>query len=744
MEKIKLPDSLHPFNDSFDLELLRKKANEILEAETNNTVQDRIKNYLSGFDSKYTSDQEKFMFLDSNSFVGYVVKNNFTNVIPVAYSIYLYYAHRYLKTLNDGAKKASDAYYNKGDSFMTDMEYDALTDEIARVEKHIGYKLTDSVSENVGAAVSAVSALKKVHHEEKALSLDKTKDRQALACWLGKHPGVLSWKMDGLTVVVTYDNGALTSAVTRGNGEVGEDITHNAPFFKGLPQTIPLKNHLVVRGEAVMTFADFNNVNAQLPPEEQYKNPRNLASGTVRALDPTIVRDRGISFYAFEMVTSMHNSFSKNLDELEGLGFNVVQRVVTDGDNLVNDIGKFETAVANLGYPTDGLVVQMDDIAYAKSLGTTGKFPRGAKAFKWKDEVALTTIRQIVWQPSRTGLINPVAVFDPVELEGTTVSRATCNNISFMQKHNLAIGSKIEVYKANMIIPTIARNTTMTQGDYRTSIPRVCPCCGQPTQIAQTKEAYVLMCNNPSCSAKNIKGLVHFVSRDAMNIMGIAESTIDLLNQNGYLKNPLDFFTLYQHPEIAELEGLGQGSFKNMVESVQKASDTTLDKYIYAWGIDQIGKRASKDLATKCNGDPKIFVQAMQAGHDWTDVDGFGEVMNQNLQAWWSNPMNSNLFIKGLSCVNFKVAQTPKVQGNNSISGKTFCVTGSVNIFPNRSAVGEYIEARGGKLASSVSKNTDYLMTNDTTSGSSKNKKAAELGVPIITEEQLISMGGGM
>ena len=643
-----------------------------------------------------------------------------------------------LEALYEIIDVASDAYYSTGTSIMSDKEYDEMCQMAERLEKSLGL---ESRLTTVGAPVKA-SKLKKVKHEEKALSLDKTKDRDDLASWLGNHEGVLSWKCDGLTLVASYDNGKLTSLVTRGNGEIGEDVTHNAPFVKGLPMTIPMKEHLVVRGECIMTFEDFENVNETLPVEEQYKNPRNLASGTIRALDPFVVKERGVGFKAFELVTC--DKFKTFMDCFKYLDkyFDVVEHALVTKDSLPDAIEAFEAKVATNPFPTDGLVLQMNDIESHALLGTTGKFPKYAKAFKWQDELATTVIRDIVWQPSRTGLINPVAVFDPVELEGTTVSRATCNNLSFMNIHKLHVGATIEVYKANMIIPTIYRNVNEDTDMTPIDPPKTCPCCGKDAYVVDTKESQVLMCKNPDCSAKNIQSLMHFVKRDAMNIMGVAESTIELLNSKGLLKTPLDFFTLKDHPEIADFPGFGEGSYKNLIDAIETAKDCKFENYLYAWGIPQIGRHASKDIAKEFKNDIQAFINAVSMDdYDFSVIDGFGDILCENLKLWWNNPTNRKLFEDGVKLVRIAVPTTAS-SDSQVFDGKTFCITGSLELFENRSAMEAYIANRGGKVAGSVSKNTDYLITNDTTSGSSKNKKAAELGKPIITEQQLIDMGG--
>ena len=663
--------------------------------------------------------------------------------------------------LNNLLVKASDEYYNTGNSIMSDKQYDTLFDILGLMEKVLGKKLPNSVTQNVGASVSTsadvknqkvtsvggyevVSALLSEAHEEKALSLDKTKDRNALNSWLGTQKGCLSWKCDGLTTVLTYDNGYFVKAVTRGNGEVGKVVTHMAKHIVGIPMTINYKGHLVLRGETVMTYDAFNRANVN----GEFKNARNLASGTLQSLDSNILKTRQLNFKAFELVKAdgnlPSNSFYDNLEWLGSLGFEVVEHYKVEPNKVVEAIEFMSKKLPNLDFPTDGLVLQMDDIAYGKSLGMTGKFPRNGMAFKWKDETAETTIKQFIWQVGRTGTINPVAVFEPVELEGSTVQRATCNNISFMQKLNLCVGSRVTVYKANMIIPTIDDNLTKDKGDFRNSIPSQCPCCGAKTEVVQTKEALVLYCPNAECSAKNIKSLVHYVGRDAMDIMGVAESTIDMLNQNGYLKTPCDFYTLYLHPEIANLPNFGKESYTNLIKSVEASKKTTLAKFIYAWGIEQIGKQVAKDIAKHCKDDVVNFINAMNNRYDWRQIDGFGDVMLEKIYAWWSNSVNRVNFEKIASILQFEKSAVTVTNTNSGIAGKTFCVTGSVNIFPNRNAVGAYIEQRGGKLASSVTSKTDYLVTNDTTSGSSKNKKAQELGKPILTEQQLIDLGGGL
>lgn len=658
---------------------------------------------------------------------------------------------------NEQLRKAAEAYYSGNNPIMSDKAYDALYDEVEKASKELGLSLQSSPINNVGYEV--VSNLPKDTHEFKALSLSKTKDRSELQSWLGDNIGCLSWKLDGLTLVLTYDGGNLVKAVTRGNGEVGEVVTHNAKYVKGIPQKIPFLNKMIVRGECLMTYTNFERVNSNLDATLQYKNPRNLTSGTIRSLDSKIVADRGLNFKAFELVALSNagayglvgGSFADSLAWLKAQGFDVVDYVKVDKNTLIPMIAKFEQQLPKNDFPSDGLVVQYDDVVYGRSLGTTGKFPRSGKAFKWKDETAETTIRKIVWQAGRTGIINPVAEFDPVDLEGTTVRRATANNISFMKKLHLTVGSRITVYKANMIIPTIDENVNPV-GELQ--IPQMCPSCGGMTQIRRTVEAEILYCANPNCPAKNLKHFTHFVSRDAMNVVGLAESTISMLMDNGFIQNYYDLYTLGNKPEVARLEGFGQGSYNNLIKALEDSKNVKLGNFIFAFGIDMVGKGAAKDIAKHVKYDVSNLVKALDSGYDFRQVEGIGDKTNQNLYDWWHNPGNRQLFIALAQIMNFevpKVAQTTNVTTNasqsgggaNGIAGKVFCVTGSVYIFSNRNEVGDWIEARGGKLASSVTAKTDYLVTNDTTSGSAKNKKAQELGKPILTEQQLIDLGGG-
>lgn len=654
-----------------------------------------------------------------------------------------------MKKLNSRLKEASRAYYMENREIMSNKEYDDLFDKLKQLEDGSGIILSDSVTQSVGYEV--VSELKKDKHEEKALSLDKTKDRDGLAAWLGQYKGCLSWKLDGLTVVLTYDNGSLTKAVTRGNGEIGEVVTHNILHTAGVPKKIPFNGHLVIRGECLITYSNFKKINeAILNPDEKYKNARNLASGTLRQLDGKIAAKRGLIFKAFELVSTSKglptNSFHDNLEWLMGLGFDVVEHVRVHSGNVVRAVEWFENKIKNNDYPSDGLVLQIDDIAYGKSLGMTGRFPRAAKAFKWQDETVETTIREIVWQTSRTRLINPVAVFDPVELDGTTVKRATCNNLSFMQSMGIAVGSVVSVYKANMIIPTIDR---VVANPGKLVYPSRCPVCGAETKVVNTSTAYVLMCTNTNCGAGFLKQLSHFVSRNAMNIDGLSDKTLAKFIDMGILDNYVDIYRLGNHPEIMYEEGFGETSFRNLIMAIANSRNTTLGSFIYAFGIPNVGVKTAKDISKHCREDIATFVGAMDNYYDWTNMDGVGSIISDSLSEWWSNSDNRDQFITLANIMNFEVSRATQQAANvdqsaNKIAGKTFCITGSVHIFANRTEAGDFIEAHGGKLTNSVTSKTDYLVTNDTGSGSAKNRKAKELGKPILTEEQLIALGGGM
>ncbi|MBQ8857964.1 MAG: NAD-dependent DNA ligase LigA [Lachnospiraceae bacterium] len=638
-----------------------------------------------------------------------------------------------VKKLNEAAK----AYYQGTKEIMTNFEYDALYDELVTLEKETGVVLASSPTVNVGYEV--LSELPKEQHEKPMLSLDKTKDVQALKEWVGVQKAVLSWKLDGLTIVLTYKNGKLEKAVTRGNGEVGEVITNNAKVFKNVPLSIAYQGELVLRGEAVITYSDFYKINEEIEDADaKYKNPRNLCSGSVRQLNNEITAKRNVNFFAFSLVKAegvdFDNSHEKQMLWLKSQGFDVVEYEMVTADTLEENVQKFAAKIESNDFPSDGLVVIYDDIAYGESLGRTAKFPRNSIAFKWADEIRETTLKEIEWSPSRTGLINPVAIFEPVELEGTTVSRASVHNISVMEGLELGIGDTIEVYKANMIIPQIAENKTRSG---LVEIPKECPTCGGATEVRQIADAKALYCTNPECQAKKIKSFTLFVSRDAMNMEGLSEATLEKFIAKGFIHEFADIFKLERFAEeIKEMEGFGEKSCKNLLASVEKARNTTLPRLIYALGIQNIGVANAKMLAKQYH----YHIEELQksSAEELSAIDGIGEVIAKSIEEYFRNEKKQQALINLLAEVTIEV---PEENNNVQIfEGMNFVITGSVEHFANRNEVKAVIEARGGKVTGSVTSKTNYLINNDTTSNSSKNKKAKELNIPIISEEDFLRM----
>ncbi|MBR1423613.1 MAG: NAD-dependent DNA ligase LigA [Ruminococcus sp.] len=645
-----------------------------------------------------------------------------------------------MKEINELLERASNAYYNTGTTIMSDAEYDKLYNELERLEEQTGVILNGSRTQSVGYEVT--SYLPKVRHPRRMLSLDKTKDREQLASFLGDKKGFLSWKLDGLTVCLYYDDGKLTQAVSRGNGEVGEDMTANARQIKGIPLKIPFNGHLALRGEALIGYTDFNRVNESLPEgAEQYKNPRNLASGTLRSLDSRVVAERSVNFFAFTLVEAEgyeNNSFAERLDWLGSLGFQRVFGREVDEDNVVEAVGLFEKEIAENDFPSDGLVLMFDDVEYGKNLGETVHHPRNAIAFKWADETADTTLREIIWSPSRTGLINPIANFDTVELEGTSVSRASLHNISIMKKLNLAVGDTISVYKANMIIPVVGENKSVHDEDVVTgAVIAECPACGSKTEIRLSDDGVeTLVCPDHECPAKHLGKFEHFVQRDAMNIVGMASSTIKAFVDNGLLREFSDFYHLAEHRDkIVSLEGFGEKSFEQITEAVERSREVELYRALYALGIPNIGRAASKLICeefTKAAELEKLSMEELLA------IDGIGEVLAEDYIEFFKKEKNLKEFHDLLD--ELKIKEPEKVNSDSGIAGKSFVITGAVHLWSNRNELKSFIEANGGKVASAVSGKTDYLINNDATSSSSKNKKAHELGVAIITEEEFKDM----
>jgi DNA ligase (NAD+) len=640
-----------------------------------------------------------------------------------------------MKELVGILNKAARAYYQEDNEIMSNLEYDRLYDELLELEKKTGVVLSGSPTVKVGYEV--LSELPKEAHPSPMLSLDKTKSVDELAVWLGEKDGVLSWKMDGLTVVLTYSGGELTKAVTRGNGEIGEVITNNARVFANIPSRIPYTGELVIRGEAVIRYSDFDRINAGIEDvDSRYKNPRNLCSGTVRQLNNEITAKRNVHFFAFNMLNTGDEKIDKTIntkfDFLAGLGFDVVEHMSVTGATIADGVRSFAEKIETNDFPSDGLVLDLDDVAYGESLGRTAKFPRDAIAFKWADEQAETILRQIEWSPSRTGLINPVAIFDPVELEGTTVSRASIHNVSIVKQLGLGIGDRIKVYKANMIIPQISENLDKSGN---ADIPSVCPACGEKTVINSENDAETLMCPNPECPAKSIKLFTHFVSRDAMNIDGLSEATLEKFLDRGFLTELYDIYHMDRfRDEIMDMEGFGLKSYDNMIASIEKSRSTELTRVLYGLGIINVGRATARLICKHFDNDIEKIIKAQV--DELSEIDGIGGVIAEGVVAYFADANNVRVLRSLMSELDII---EEKVTAEQDLAGKTFVITGSLNSFANRDELKRVIEDRGGKVAGSVSSKTSYLINNDLTSNSSKNKKAKELNVPIISEEMFVN-----
>ena len=638
-----------------------------------------------------------------------------------------------IKSLIETLNKASLAYYQEAREIMPNYEYDALYDRLQELENITGVVFSNSPTQNVGYEV--LSELPKEAHPQKMLSLDKTKDVGALRSFVGDHEALMSWKLDGLTVVLTYRDGSLAKAVTRGNGEIGEVITNNARVFANVPLNIEFKGETVLRGEAVITYDEFERINASITDEgAKYKNPRNLCSGSVRQLDPAITKQRRVRFFAFSLVSAEGKDFvtrKEQFDWLAAQGFQVVEHKLITGDTVEETVKWFADNIAENPVPSDGLVVSLNDIEYGRSLGVTAKFPRDSIAFKWQDETAETTLREIEWSASRTGLINPVAIFDPVELEGTTVSRASVHNISVMKELKLGIGDRITVYKANMIIPQIAENLT---GSSALEIPGACPVCGGYTVIKSENGVETLNCPNPECPAKQIKGFAHFVSRDAMNVEGLSESTLEKLVDRGLIKDLADVFRVKDHhDEIVTMEGFGELSFKNLCDAVEKARKVTPQAFLYSLGIPNFGRANAGLVAKYCRNDWEK-IRSLEED-ELVTIEGIGDVMARAYCDFFRDEKNIAVVDDLLTEVELDGSFE---ETGDKLAGMTFVITGSLETYPNRDALKEEIEANGGKVAGSVSAKTSYLINNDLTSNSGKNKKAKELGIPIISEADMV------
>ena len=642
-----------------------------------------------------------------------------------------------MRELVEFLNRARRAYEQEDTEIISNYEYDRLYDELQGLEKELGTTLASSPTVNVGYEV--LSELPKERHERPMLSLDKTKEVGRLKEFLGEQKAVISWKLDGLTIVLTYRDGELQKAVTRGNGEVGEVITNNARVFQNLPCRIPYQGELILRGEAVISYRDFEKINEEIEDvDARYKNPRNLCSGSVRQLNNEVTAKRNVKFYAFTLVRAegvdFQNSRLYQMKWLSDQGFDVVENHPVTADTIEQEVEWFARHIEKNEIPSDGLVLVYDDIAYGESLGTTAKFPRDSFAFKWADEIRKTTLLEIEWSPSRTGLINPVAIFEPVELEGTTVSRASVHNISIMEELELGVGDQIEVYKANMIIPQIARNLTRSGVK---DIPKACPVCGGKTKIHMDNDTKTLYCTNPQCQAKHVKSFTLFVSRDAMNIEGLSEATLEKFIQHGYIKDYTDIFHLDRYEDqIKNMDGFGEKSYVNLQNSIENARNTTMPRLIYSLGIPNIGTANARVICRALDQDPEKILNATE--EDLSEISGVGGVIAGTFVGYFADEGHRDVFLRLLKEV--RIPQEETDAGGQIFSGVNFVITGTVNHFANRGEVKEEIEKRGGKVTGSVTSKTNYLINNDLTSGSSKNRKARELGIPIISEDEFIEM----
>ena len=643
-----------------------------------------------------------------------------------------------MKELIPILSEAAKAYYQESREIMSNFEYDRLYDELLKLEQETGTVFAGSPTQKVGYEV--LSELPKERHERPMLSLNKTKSVDELREWLGGQTGLLSWKMDGLTVVLTYEDGVLAKAVTRGNGEIGEVITPNARTFINIPTTIPYKGQLILRGEAVISYSDFEKLNDSIADvDAKYKNPRNLCSGSVRQLNSGITASRNVQFMAFALVRADGVDFKNSRKEqflwLSRLGFETVEFVEVTAETLSGAVHGFAEKIEHYDIPSDGLVLLYDDIAYGQSLGRTAKFPRDSIAFKWADEIQETTLSYIEWSASRTGLINPVAVFEPVELEGTTVSRASVHNISIMEGLELGAGDRITVYKANMIIPQIADD--LTRSGVR-DIPKICPVCGGKTEIRSLNDVKSLYCTNPECQAKKIKSFDLFVSRDALNIDGLSEMTLEKFIAAGFIHEFDDIFHLDRHRDaIVTMEGFGEKSYENLIEAAKTASHTTLPRLIFGLGIAGIGLANAKVICRHF--DFNLDAMRKAGAEELYSIDGIGGVLADAWVTYFKNDRNNETLDHLLADLTFEKEVRNEEQ---TLAGKTFVITGSVERFANRKELQEKIESLGGKAAGSVSAKTSYLINNDVTSNSSKNKKARELGIPILSEADFLKMIG--
>ncbi|WP_458784616.1 NAD-dependent DNA ligase LigA [Vallitalea sediminicola] len=646
-----------------------------------------------------------------------------------------------MKELVQLLNKAGKEYYQKNNEIMSNYEYDNLYDELIKLEEETGITMSDSPTIKVGYTL--LSSLPKEKHKTRMLSLDKTKEISALKEWIDDKKGMLSWKLDGLTIVLTYKEGKLVKAITRGNGEVGEVITNNAKVFKNIPLNISYKDELIIRGEAVIKYSDFKIINERIIDKDKYKNPRNLCSGTVRQLNNEITASRNVHFFAFTLVQADEVDFDDSkinqLKWLQSLGFDTVEYSIVSKENIEDTIKLFEDKIQHNDFGSDGLVLTFDSISFSKSLGQTAKFPRHSIAFKWSDEVKETKLMYIEWSASRTGAINPIAVFEPIELEGTTVKRASLHNLSILEQLELIEGDSIEVYKANMIIPQVANNLSKESKDNTSRevlIPGECPVCGGEVEIKQVNDVKVLYCINEECQAKKIKSFTHFVGRDAMNIEGLSESTIQKFIDEGFIKTFADIYRIEKYKDvIITMEGLGEKSYINLINSIEKSKKVLLPNFIYALGIINVGLSNAKLICKYYDYNLSSILSASE--EELTQIEGYGSIIAKSLVKYFSNEKNMEIINDLLNYINIEKVES---SDNNILEGKTFVITGNLTKYDSRKKLKELIESLGGKVTGSVTGNTDYLINNNVASSSSKNKKAKELGVPIIDEETFESL----
>lgn len=647
-----------------------------------------------------------------------------------------------IQNLINQLNEANEAYYGKASPIMTDKEYDALYDQLLDLERTTGIIYPNSPTQNVGYLIS--SELPKEMHSEPMLSMNKTKSIAELISWLGDKEGCLSWKLDGLTVVLTYDKGELQKAVTRGNGRIGEVVTQNAIHFSNLPFKIPYQGKLIIRGEALISYPVFELINSKLPDEEKYKNPRNLASGSIRQLDSHIAAERKVMYKVFRLVSKLSEAgslYSQQMEWLKRQGFDCVDYRRVDKDTLQNEVMKYTDSVKDLEYPVDGLVLTYNDTFYGESLGSTAKYPRHSMALKWQDETVETTLTSVEWQVTRTGMINPVAIFEPVDLEGTTVNRATLNNVSYIKKLELGIGDIITVYKANMIIPTIEDNLSRSD---TLEIPQHCPVCGHPTIIKSTDQSKVLFCTNPACSSKLLSKLEHFCSRDAMDIRGMSEATLNFLIKKGWVKTYADLYESERYQRIwSNTPGFGQSSVANKIGAIDnRRTGINSARFLYALGIPGVGKVQSERIMQRFSSFDQ-FLLNLKYNYHFGQIEGIGPTIEKSIYDWYADEFISMEIPRLLEKITFEDSENTKfVETKRALDGITFCITGKSEKFGSRKAMQIFIKMKGGKVVESVNKNTDYLINNDIGSQSSKNKKAKELNIPIINEQQLLEMCG--